>query len=57
VTLTSRIAAVTIPCAVSGIEAGGTAIRMDGKKVELSKVIESNYLSDEQILSRLMEGL
>ncbi len=57
VTLTSKIAAVTIPCALSGIETGGTAIRMDGKKVELSKVIESNYRSDEQILARLMEGL
>jgi formylmethanofuran dehydrogenase subunit B len=55
-TLTSRIATVTIPCAASGIEASGTAIRMDGKKVELSKVIESNYLSDEKILARLMEG-
>ncbi len=55
VTLTSKIAGVTIPCAISGVEAGGTAVRMDGKVFELTKILESDYLSDEQILSRLME--
>ncbi len=53
VTLTSRIASVNIPCAVSGIESGGTAVRMDGKVIELTKIFESDYLSDEQILTRL----
>lgn len=57
VTLTSKIAAVTIPCAVSGVESGGTAVRMDGEVVKLSKIIESNYLSDEEILTRLMEEI
>ncbi len=57
VTLTSRIASVTIPCAVSGIEASGSAVRMDGKVMELSKILETNYLSDEELLTRLTEAL
>jgi len=57
VTLTSRIASVTIPCAVSGVEASGTAVRMDGKVVKLTKILETNYLSDEEILTRIMEAL
>ncbi len=57
VTLTSKIASVTIPCAVSGIEASGSAVRMDGKVMELSKILETNYLSDEELLTRLTEAL
>jgi formylmethanofuran dehydrogenase subunit B len=57
VTLTSTIAAVNIPSAVSGIECGGSAVRMDGKVIEMSKVVENDYLTDAQILTRLMEGL
>jgi formylmethanofuran dehydrogenase subunit B len=56
VTLTSKIAAVTIPAAVSGVESGGSAVRMDGRVIELSKVVKSNYLSDTEILARIMEG-
>jgi formylmethanofuran dehydrogenase subunit B len=57
VTLTSKIADVTIPAAASGIESGGSAVRMDGKVIEMSKVVENTYLSDVEILTRLMEGL
>ncbi len=56
-TLTSKIAAVTIPCAVSGVESEGTAVRMDGETIKLSKVMENNHLSDEKILTRLMEAI
>ncbi len=56
VTMTSKIAAVTIPCAISGVETGGTAIRMDGREIGLSKIIESDYASDEKILKDLMEA-
>jgi len=56
VTLTSTIAEVTIPVAASGIESGGSAVRMDGKVIEISKVVENNYLSDARIIARLMEG-
>ena len=56
ITLTSKIGAVTIPAAVSGLECGGSAVRMDGKVIEISKVVENSYLTDAQILTRLMEG-
>ncbi|MCE8425866.1 MAG: formylmethanofuran dehydrogenase subunit B [Candidatus Methanoperedens sp.] len=55
VTMTSKIAIVNIPCAVSGIESSGTAIRMDGKVVELKKAMASNYPDDENVLKRLLE--
>ncbi|GFO96104.1 formylmethanofuran dehydrogenase, subunit B [groundwater metagenome] len=57
VTLTSTIAEVTIPAAASGIESDGSAVRMDGKLIEMSKVVENNYLSDAEIMTRLMEGI
>lgn len=53
-TLTSKFSEVVIPSAFSGIEGSGTAIRMDGVKVELQKVIDSQYLSDEEIIDRLI---
>jgi formylmethanofuran dehydrogenase subunit B len=56
-TLTSKIASVTISCAVSGVESSGTAVRMDGKMMELSRFIENNYPGDEEILTRLMEAI
>ncbi len=57
VTLTSRIAAVTIPCAVSGVESGGSAVRMDGRVIELPGIIENNHLADQEIMTGLMEEL
>ena len=57
VTLTSKIAAVNIPTAVSGVECSGTAVRMDGKVVELPACVESGYMSDEKILDRIMEEI
>ena len=57
VTLTSTIAEVTIPAAASGIESGGSAVRMDGKVIEISKVVDNNFLSDVEIMNRLMEGI
>ena len=41
ISMTSKIATVTIPCAASGVESGGTAVRMDGKVIGLSKIITS----------------
>jgi formylmethanofuran dehydrogenase subunit B len=55
-TMTSKIATVTIPCAASGLESGGTAVRMDGKVIGLPKIIQSDHLTDEDILDRLMEA-
>ena len=54
-TLTSRYADVTIPCAAGGIDAAGSAVRMDGEQVELPLIRESKRLSDAAILKRLLE--
>ena len=55
--LTSKVADIIIPCLVSGIEVGGTAIRLDGQTQEISSLIESSGLSDEVIIRRIMEEL
>ncbi|PWB50080.1 MAG: formylmethanofuran dehydrogenase subunit B [Candidatus Methanoperedenaceae archaeon] len=57
ISMTSKIAAVTIPCAATCMESGGTAIRMDGKVISLSKIITSEYMPDEEIMDRLMEAI
>ena len=38
--LTTDAAKVVIPSAISGLEAGGTALRMDGVKISFEPVIE-----------------
>jgi formylmethanofuran dehydrogenase subunit B len=53
--LTSRVADVTIPCGVSGIEVGGTAVRLDGKKMDISPIVQGDGLSDEMVVRRIME--
>ncbi|PXF57487.1 MAG: formylmethanofuran dehydrogenase subunit B [Candidatus Methanogaster sp.] len=54
-TLTSRYADVVIPCAAGGIDAAGSAVRMDGETVEVPLTRESGRLSDVAILKRLLE--
>jgi formylmethanofuran dehydrogenase subunit B len=54
--LTTEAASVVLPTAMYGLEAGGTAIRMDGVKIGFEKIIESDLLSDEEILRRIMEA-
>ncbi|VVB71192.1 Uncharacterised protein [uncultured archaeon] len=55
--LTTNAASVVIPSAISGLEAGGTALRMDGVKVKFEPIVKSEPLSDEQILSRILEAI
>lgn len=55
VSLTSKIANVCIPVATAGIEAEGTAYRMDGVPLRLKKVADSPWLSDAEVLSQLIE--
>ncbi len=55
--LTATRSTVTIPCALGGVEAGGTAVRMDGVEIELKKIIETDNLSDEEILTRITEAI
>lgn len=56
-TLTASRSAVTIPCALSGVEAAGTAVRMDGVKIELKKILNTARLADEEILARITEAI
>lgn len=53
--LTSRVADVTIPCAVTGLEAGGKAVRMDGKEMEISPLLPGERPSDEILMRRIIE--
>ena len=55
--LTTDSAKVVIPSALSGLEAGGTAVRMDGVKIRFEPLIKSPLPSDEQILNRIMEAI
>jgi len=54
-TLTTDAAKVVLPSAYYGLEAGGRALRMDGAKIEFEPLLESDRLSDEEMLLRLME--
>ena len=55
--LTTDAAQVVIPSAMSGLEAGGTALRMDGTRISFEPITQSERLSDEQILTRIMEAI
>jgi formylmethanofuran dehydrogenase subunit B len=39
------------------VESAGSAVRMDGKVIEIKKIIENNYMSDEDIMKRLLEAV
>ncbi|AEH60518.1 formylmethanofuran dehydrogenase subunit B [Methanosalsum zhilinae DSM 4017] len=56
-TLTTKIADVVIPSAISSIECSGSAIRMDGENVQFNPAVSGNSLCDEQIIERIMEEL
>ncbi|MDI6866179.1 formylmethanofuran dehydrogenase subunit B [Methanoculleus sp.] len=50
---TTAFCKVQIPVAVTGVDAEGTAYRMDGVPIRTRKVLSSDYLSDEEVLSRM----
>ncbi|MFW9877955.1 MAG: molybdopterin-dependent oxidoreductase, partial [Candidatus Thorarchaeota archaeon] len=56
---TLSVAEVGIPSAITGIECGGLAYRLDHVPMELKQIIHppNNILSDEEILSKLYESL
>ncbi len=53
------IADVVLPTAITGIEAGGTAFRLDSVPIELDKLVDppNGILSDEELLSEINEKL
>jgi len=58
ITSTTKNSQVVFGTAISGIETGGKAIRMDGTEVELSPLRPNpGYLSDQEILSQILARL
>jgi len=56
---TSIGADIILPSAITGIECKGLAYRIDHVPIELDRILNppNNIISDEEILSRLIEGL
>lgn len=52
---TTLMADVVIPSAIAGVEAEGTAYRMDGLALRMKKLVSSPYPSDEEILKGILE--
>lgn len=55
--LTTDAAKVVIPSAMYGLEAGGSALRMDGVKIQFEAFVQSDLPSDEEILIRIKEEI
>ena len=53
-TPTTELADIIIPPAIVGMEAEGTAYRMEGVPIRMRKVVDSDLLSDREILEKLM---
>ncbi len=54
---TTLLSEVVIPSAISGVEAEGTAYRMDGMALRMRKLVETTYPSDEEILNNIIESV
>ncbi len=52
-TPTTEMADIIIPPAIVGMEAEGSAYRMEGVPIRMRKVVESDLLSDKEILERI----
>jgi formylmethanofuran dehydrogenase subunit B len=52
---TTLLADVVIPSAVCGVEAEGTAYRMDGLSLRMKKVVDSPYPTDEEIIQNILD--
>lgn len=55
--LAADAARVVIPSAISGLEAGGTAVRMDGVRLRFEPILKTDLLTDEQILTKITEAI
>jgi len=53
-TPTTELADIIIPPAIVGIETEGTAYRMEGVPIRMRKVVDSDLLSDKEILQRIL---
>jgi formylmethanofuran dehydrogenase subunit B len=55
--LSTDAARVVIPSAMSGLEAAGTALRMDGVEIEFHPLVDSSLMPDSEILKRIGEAV
>ena len=56
-TATTPLCRLQIPCTMAGIDAEGTAYRMDGVPIRYKKLIESSYPDDADILKRIHDRI
>jgi len=58
-TPTTEVADLVLPTLICGVEAAGTAYRMDGVPIPLKQVIKSRtgLLSDEQLLKKILDKI
>jgi formylmethanofuran dehydrogenase subunit B len=54
--LTSKIAEVVIPSAITGVDQGGTMVRSDGVRIKIDPLWEAEW-SDRKILNELLRGV
>jgi formylmethanofuran dehydrogenase subunit B len=54
--LTTEVAKVVFPTACYGLDAAGTAYRMDGVPIRMRPVLSSSRPTDEEILGRIANG-
>ena len=54
-TPTTELADIILPPAIVGMETDGTAYRMEGVPIRMRKVVNSDLLSDQEILEKLMK--
>ena len=52
---TTEFADVVIPVAISGIEAEGSVYRMDNIPLRLRKLVETEYMIDEEIIKEILK--
>ncbi|MBR4285743.1 MAG: formylmethanofuran dehydrogenase subunit B, partial [Methanocorpusculum sp.] len=55
ISLSTAVAKVHIPVASVGIDAEGTAYRLDGVPIHVKKAFETDMPSDEVILTKILE--
>ncbi|MGD9159074.1 MAG: formylmethanofuran dehydrogenase subunit B [Desulfobacteraceae bacterium] len=54
---TTEWATVVMPAAQAGVAAAGTYYRMDNVPLRVKKIVDSDFLSDEEILKKLKEKI
>ena len=57
VNCTSYFSDIQIPVAITGIENGGTAYRMDGVPLRTKKLIDTGFLTDTQVICRIYDKI